>query len=256
MSGPLIAVPGRLSRSASALRYAAVVNAQALLDGVVRAGGEPLTVLPRPLTADPMQDPDGASEHVHEVLRWADGVLLPGGGDLDPRRYGQPLRRAEVYDVDEVQDAFDLAVARWALDAGVPLLALCRGAQVVNVALGGTLAQHMDDPHRERLHVVRLEGELATDIFGPSSEVSCFHHQRVDRLAEGLRVAAVSSGCHCTPRNQPGEPGRSKASTVPSCARPATRPAQQGAFDALVAAARAWAAAPRSRRPVRAASSC
>ena len=66
----------------------------------------------------------------------ARGDLLPGGGDLSPALYGDQVADASVYDVDDEQDAFDLALARWALDAGVPLLAVCRGWQLVNVALG------------------------------------------------------------------------------------------------------------------------
>ena len=78
-----------------------------------------------------------ALEEVGERLAFLDGVLLPGGGDVSPALYGDPRGRP-VYDVDEEQDAFDLAVARWALGAGVPLLAVCRGWQLVNVALGET----------------------------------------------------------------------------------------------------------------------
>ena len=75
------------------------------------------------------------------------------------RRRGTAQRVAsdDVYDVDDEQDAFDLAVARWAIDAGVPLLAVCRGWQVVNVALGGNLEQHMAEPHRHVVHDVTVE---------------------------------------------------------------------------------------------------
>jgi putative glutamine amidotransferase len=126
------------------------------------------------------------------MLAWADAVLLPGGGDLDPSWYGQAVVSDEVYDVDRVQDAFDLAVARWALDAGVPLLAICRGVQVVNVALGGTVLQHMDVPHRGLLHDVRVSGEVAGKVFGDRLTVSCYHHQRLDRLGDGLREVGLA----------------------------------------------------------------
>lgn len=191
MTRPLIAVPARLAASTSALRYAAAVNARALLTMVHDAGGEPLSVLPWP---------DGGSiapDEVAERMRFADGVLLPGGGDLDPARYGQQIGSDHVYDVDALQDAVDLAVARWALHAAVPLLAVCRGLHVVNVALGGSLEQHMESPHREVVHqevqhavgVHGLEWPRGVHVQG-SLTVSCYHHQRIDRLGEGLRSLA------------------------------------------------------------------
>lgn len=249
MSGPLIAVPARFSSSASALRYAAVVNARAVLEGVARAGGEPLTVLPRRLAADPQSDPARAVEEIDGLLGWAGGVLLPGGGDLHPGRYGQPIASDAVYDVDHVQDEFDLAVARWALDAGVPLLAVCRGMQVVNVALGGTLFQHMDDPHQGRLHEVRLDDGLAAGVFGAEVTVSCFHHQCVDRLGEGLNVVGRAGDGTAEAFERPGSPGwflgvQWHPEDTASC-----EPEQQAAFGALVAAARARAAVPWQQRP-------
>jgi len=244
---PLIAVPGRFSASASALRHAALVNARALLDGVLRAGGEPLTVLPTPLGPDPAGTPDPADPSrdalppdagIGERLGWADAVLLPGGGDLDPARYGQIASSTHVYDVDPVQDGFDLAVARWALAAGVPLLAVCRGLQVVNVALGGTLVQHMDVGHRHHVHDVPLTSGTAREALGPGVTASCYHHQRIDRLGAGLRVVGSA------------EDGTIEAVELPAAAgwflgvqwhpedTAASDPAQQRAFDALVRAAR------------------
>ena len=245
MSGPLIAIPGRFSASTSALRYEAVVNARALLAAVARAGGEPLTVLPRQLDADPLADPAATTRQVRAQLRWADGVLLPGGGDLDPARYGQSIGSDQVYGVDQVQDAFDLAVARWALDEGIPLLAICRGAQVVNVAQGGTILQHMDSPHRNRLHDVEIDGGVAREVFGSRLSVSCYHHQRIDRLGAGLRVVASA---------EDGTPEAFDSATCPGWFLGVqwhpedvaeTVGAHQHAFDAHVAAARGWAAMPR-----------
>lgn len=164
MKRPLIIIPARFSATASALRYSAVVTARALSAAVLRAGGEPLTVHP---SGEP------------ERLEFADGVLLPGGGDLDPSVYGQSTRADGVYDVDAEQDDFDLAVAQWALRTGRPLLAVCRGMQVVNVALGGTLEQDMAVPHRHLVHTIST-----------GREVSCFHHQRVARLGTGLKAVA------------------------------------------------------------------
>ena len=183
---PKVAVPGRFSASASALRYGAVVNARALTGAVLRAGGEPLTV--HPWAPGGTVSPD----EVAQRLSFADAVLLPGGGDLDPARYGQSVPAAEVYDVDAEQDAFDLAVAHWALDAGTPLLAICRGLQVVNVALGGDLVQHMADPHRQVVQEVSLaSGSALHRILGRDAfTVSCYHHQELSRLGSGLLPVA------------------------------------------------------------------
>lgn len=145
---PLIALPQRFSASASALRYSAVVTARALSEAVLRAGGEPFMLHP------------GPPEEVDERLARCDGVLLPGGGDLAPRLYDTNAEvHDRIYDVDAEQDAFDLAVARYALTSRLPLLAVCRGLQVVNVALGGTLRQDMGGrghDHRHRVHRVAL----------------------------------------------------------------------------------------------------
>jgi len=188
---PVVAIPGRFSSSASAHRHRALSTARALSELVLVAGGEPVTVHP--------WAPDGVvtPEQVGARLAFADAVLLPGGGDLDPARYGQPSAHDEVYDVDAEQDAFDLAVAQWAIGSGTPLLAVCRGMQVVNVALGGDLEQHMDSPHRHVVQEVAVDpGTVLADAVGETVQASCYHHQRVLRLGEGLvPVARTSDGC-------------------------------------------------------------
>ncbi|MGW3967627.1 gamma-glutamyl-gamma-aminobutyrate hydrolase family protein [Amycolatopsis sp. NPDC005003] len=177
---PLIVVPARFSASASALRYRAEAGARALLEAVYAAGGEPLLMHP----ADPAE---AASR-----LSIADGVLLPGGGDLHPSWAGQAAHPAE-YDVDLDQDAFDLAVASWALEAGLPLLAICRGAQVVNVALGGDVVQDLPG-HRHQVHLAKVApGTLLASLAGDALEVSCYHHQGLGRLGAGLTVVAEAA---------------------------------------------------------------
>ena len=184
MARPLIAIPARFSASASALRYAAEVSARQLIEGVYAAGGEPLVM-----------HPDGSD--VTDRLGWADGVLLPGGGDLSGRWSGQGSHPT-LYDVDEEQDAFDLAVASFALSQGIPLLSICRGTQVVNVGRGGTLIQDMDSHdselrhHRHHVHDVAVADGRLHGIIGEGVEVSCYHHQCIDRLGEGLVVTARS----------------------------------------------------------------
>ena len=188
---PIVAIPARFSSSASAHRHRALSTARALSELVLAAGGEPVTVHP--------WAPDGVvtPEEVGARLSFADAVLLPGGGDLDPTRYAEGTAHDEVYDVDAEQDAFDLAVAQWAIASGTPLLAVCRGMQVVNVALGGDLEQHMDSPHRHLVHEVRVDpGTSLFDAVGATTQASCYHRQRVQLLGAGLEpVAYATDGC-------------------------------------------------------------
>jgi putative glutamine amidotransferase len=186
---PLIAIPARFSASTSALRMAAEVNARALVESVWRAGGDPVTVHPHAPGGE--ADPD----EVAARLAAFDAVLLPGGGDLSPLRYGATEIHESVYDVDDEQDGFDLAVARYALDAGMPMLAICRGLQVVNTVLGGTLRQDMGGPgrdHRNLVHPVVLDaGSVVTAAVGEDKvDGSCYHHQCVDIPGAGLKVTA------------------------------------------------------------------
>ncbi|MFJ3617484.1 gamma-glutamyl-gamma-aminobutyrate hydrolase family protein [Streptomyces iakyrus] len=229
MTRPLIAIPARFSATTSALRYAAEVNARALIEAVWRAGGEPLGIHP-------------ADSGTAARLARFDGVLLPGGGDLAPSRYGATDTHATVYDVDTLQDTFDLDVARHALEAGLPLLAVCRGLQVVNVALGGTLQQDMGGPEREHRHLVHpviLEpGSLvARAADAEKVDASCYHHQRVDRLGRDLRVTARAADGTVEALELPAAEGWFTAVQWHPEDTAHEDPAQQGLFDALVRAA-------------------
>ncbi|MEU6913361.1 gamma-glutamyl-gamma-aminobutyrate hydrolase family protein [Streptomyces olindensis] len=229
MTRPLIAIPARFSATTSALRYAAEVTARALAEAVWRAGGEPAGIHP-------------ADTGTAARLTRFDGVLLPGGGDLAPARYGAATTHDTVYDVDTLQDTFDLDVARHALESGLPLLAICRGLQVVNVALGGTLEQDMGGPdheHRHLVHPVTLEpGSVVARATGvEKTDASCYHHQRVDRLGAGLRVTARAADDTIEALELPGADGWFTAVQWHPEDTAHTDPAQQGLFDALVRAA-------------------
>ncbi|MCF2528733.1 gamma-glutamyl-gamma-aminobutyrate hydrolase family protein [Yinghuangia soli] len=177
---PRIAVPGRFSASASALRYRAVVNAHALLEAVWAAGGDPVTLLPTP---------DPTPEETAARLAAYDGVLLPGGADINPALYGAAPEPG-TDPPDDVQDAFDLAVLEYAIGHAVPLLTVCRGTQLLNAALGGTLDQAFADPH---VHVVQKVTPVDPVLFGPDSiPVSCYHRQRIDVLADALEPFAYA----------------------------------------------------------------
>ena len=95
------------------------------------------------------------------MLQHFDGVLLPGGGDVDPRRYGQEPDDDTLYGIVQAHDDLDIAVCLAAIELDLPMLALCRGMQVLNVALGGTLVQDIgNSDHWMREHTVRLDGRL------------------------------------------------------------------------------------------------
>ncbi|QLJ02387.1 gamma-glutamyl-gamma-aminobutyrate hydrolase family protein [Streptomyces sp. NEAU-sy36] len=234
---PLIAVPARFSAGASALRHAAEVNARALVEAVWRAGGEPVTLHPHA--------PGGTADPAEVAVRLArfDGLLLPGGGDLAPHRYGAAHTHDTVYDVDDEQDAFDLELARQALATGLPLLAVCRGLQVVNTVLGGTLHQDMGGPdgdHRHLRHPVALApGSAVARITGTDkAEASCYHHQRLDRLGEGLTVTARAADGTVEAVELPSYDGLLLAVQWHPEDTAHEDPAQQRLFDALVERAR------------------
>ncbi len=188
---PLIAVIGRRSAQVGVLRFSGTIAAEAMCEAVWAGGGEPLVL------HGPAADPTAG---LADRLRRFDGVLLPGGADLDPRRYGQePLPRTER--AVEHQDVLDLAVARAVVVTGRPTLAICRGMQVLNVALGGTLHQHLGPTgvdHRQSIHDVDVApGSRLREIVGRTTiPVSSYHHQAVDRLGDGLSVTArAADGC-------------------------------------------------------------
>jgi putative glutamine amidotransferase len=231
---PLIAIPSRFAASTSALRYAAEVSARELVAAVYAAGGEPVQV-----------HPDGSltDDQVSQRLAFADGILLPGGGDMSSRWFGQDPHPS-LYDVDEEQDAFDLAVARVALGSGVPLLAVCRGLHVVNVARGGALVQDMDsheeDPmshHRHRVHHVTVDqGSRLAAVVGESIEVSCYHHQALATLGSGLVVTARAEEGVVEGADLPSAPGWFLGVQWHPEDTWRTDPKQLAIFEALVAA--------------------
>jgi putative glutamine amidotransferase len=154
------------------------------LQAIERAGAVPV-VLP-PVVSD-----------LESLIARLDGVCLSGGPDLDPEAYGARDRHAELGPTEPSLDAFELALARAALERGMPLLGICRGAQALNVACGGTLHQHLpghrqSEPGSLTTHDVEvLAGTRLAGLIGPGTyAVNSFHHQAVDRLGAGLRVSA------------------------------------------------------------------
>jgi gamma-glutamyl-gamma-aminobutyrate hydrolase PuuD len=158
------------------------------LDAVAAAGGVPL-LLP----------PVGTDASVLDIL---DGLIIAGGCDVDPSSYdAQP--HPETVDTRPGRDEHEKVLIRAALDRDLPLLAICRGLQMLNVTLGGTLQQHLPDvvahdEHRPSPAVfgtteVKVEPDTLTGrLFGESASVHCYHHQAIDVVAPGLRVTALA----------------------------------------------------------------
>jgi putative glutamine amidotransferase len=156
---------------------------------VERAGGVPIY-------ADHHAAPGALAAQV-------DAVVINGGGDVAPERYGA-LRHPRTYGVHERRDGFEIELVRAAADRGVPVLGVCRGIQLVNVALGGTLVQHVPEAvGREHMCVDALDRRVHEVLLTPGSrlaalygrdrlEVNSLHHQAVDRPGPGLRVTAAA----------------------------------------------------------------
>lgn len=185
---PLIAVVGRRAASVPILRFSATLAAEAMCEAVHAAGGEPVVL------HGPAADP--AAGLAERLDRFA-GLLVPGGADLGPGRYGQDPRPATVAVVD-FQDDFDIAVTRSYLSSPIPTLAICRGLQVLNVVCGGTLDQHLTEttvPHGNAIHDVDVVAgsRLAKVVDAERIAVSSYHHQAIDRLGHGLTVVATAA---------------------------------------------------------------
>jgi putative glutamine amidotransferase len=154
---------------------------------VERAGGRALLVPP-------------SEDGVEETLQALDGLLFSGGSDLDPSLYNQKPHD-ETFGIHEARDRAELALLEAALARDMPVLAICRGSQVMNVARGGDLVQHLpevvgDEKHKHTPgtfadHDVTLEeGTRLGSLLGERAQVKSHHHQGIGRIGEGLEVAA------------------------------------------------------------------
>jgi putative glutamine amidotransferase len=134
---------------------------------------------------------------VDAYLDRLDGVCLSGGPDLDPAAYGALERHAELGPTEPSLDAFELALLEGALERGIPILAICRGLQALNVACGGTLYQHIPghrqtNPATEPTQEIEIaaRSRLARIMGTRTVRANSFHHQAIDRVGNGLRVVA------------------------------------------------------------------
>lgn len=193
---PLIGICTALERARwSVWDQTAALLPRSYIDAVQRAGGTALMLPPdQRLTRDPSS-----------LLEAVDGLMVAGGADIDPALYGQEAHPRTVDTVPE-RDAFEISLVKGAIERDVPLLGICRGMQVINVALGGTLLQHLPERYGHDRHLAAMgtfegadhevdlvEGSLAARAAGETLHMTkSHHHQGVDRVGEGLLVTGVS----------------------------------------------------------------
>jgi putative glutamine amidotransferase len=191
---PLIGITSGLTHNSAGTPVCQV--GQAYVTAIQEAGGLPLII---PLELD--------DEGLLKLLARLDGFLFSGGTDIDPARYhGQPHPR--VYGISSERDRLEFALIEKILTTDKPLLAICRGIQVLNVVLGGSLYTHIQDqmrqslkhdwfpnfPRDKRAHTVSLTcGSKLHDIYGADEiRVNSLHHQGIDRVGDGLEATAFA----------------------------------------------------------------
>lgn len=203
------------------------------VQSILRAGGLPLLL------------PTAAVDPVDPWLERIQGLVLIGGGDIDPARYGAAFHET-IYNLDEDRDACELALTKRALERQMPTLAICRGMQVVNVVLGGTLHRHLPDVFGDRVahrlpprETARHPVDIAADahivqaLGTPRVMTVSWHHQAVARLGEGLRPVAWAEDGVVEAVELDGNPALLAVQWHPELSA-AEDPAQQGLFDRLV----------------------
>jgi putative glutamine amidotransferase len=197
MARPVIGLCTALERARwSVWDQQAFLLPRSYIDAVQRAGGVALMLPP---DEDAIDDPDA-------LLDLLDGLILAGGADIDPDAYGSE-RHAETLGTVPERDTFEITLTKRAFERDLPVLGICRGMQLMNVARGGTLLQHLPESHGHHEHRrnpgsfdgadhdVRLQdGSLAARAAGEITHgTKSHHHQGVDRLGEGFEVTGWST---------------------------------------------------------------
>jgi putative glutamine amidotransferase len=171
------------------------------VDCVVAAGGIPVLLPP-------------VSDAYDKIVSTVDGLVLTGGADVEPARYGQEPHPATYLRPE--RDAFEFGLFEAARKAGKSVLGVCRGLQVMSVALGGTLTQHLPEAAGSTEHqpapatfgrgtVTLAEGSRAAAILGPETKTLCYHHQAIDRLGSGLEPVGWAADGTIEAAELPGE---------------------------------------------------
>jgi putative glutamine amidotransferase len=212
---PLIAVSGRRWKSAlidgmpdNFADLGIDLHIGAYADAVASAGGVTMTM---PCSMDAL-----------DSLSYAHALVLTGGSDVSPARYGEEPHRA-VYGVDDMRDNVETALAMRALEMGLPIFAICRGMQVLNVALGGSLVQHLTqengatdlhaawdhDPSAPVHGVTFAAGSLGASLYAPdggSLMVNSLHHQALARVGSGLAATGWATDGTIEAAEMPDKP--------------------------------------------------
>jgi putative glutamine amidotransferase len=215
------------------------------VDSIRRAGGVVVLIPP-------------GEQHGEEIFSVFDGVILAGGGDVDPALYGG-RKHETIYSVDAERDKTEVALVHHLVESRVPTLGICRGHQVINVALGGTLYEHLSEvvgekvvhrlPPREPTEhsiVVSAESKMASLLGESSFAAASWHHQAVRKLGEGLTAVAQAPDGTIEGCELPSHPWFYSVQWHPELTAHIS-PTQQRLFDSLVDACRPRAAA-RDRR--------
>lgn len=233
---PLIGIIGRVLSFADEGRRDAFSSSQPYSRAVAMSGGLPVLLPPLPRSP----------QMVHAYLDQLDGVLLPGGGDVEPHRYGQQPITDSLYGMVSLHDEFDLAMVQAAIERDMPVLAICRGMQVLNVNRGGTLVQDLQvEGHwMSEHHVDVVDGSLLAEALGTTHLRHCYsvHHQGLDRLGEGIVPVAHDEAGMVEAVEFTGASWVVGVQWHPEDTT-MTEPAQQRLFDTFVARAHAHAAA-------------
>jgi len=208
------------------------------VDAVRGAGGLPLLLPP-------------GETRPGELLDAVAGLVLCGGGDIDPAHFGGAAGHEAQYATCAERDSFELDLMGEALARGLPTLAICRGMQVLNVALGGALHVHLPDVvgqavshrvsrERHTYHRVRLapDSHLAALLGGVEARVASWHHQAVDRLGAGLRAVAWAEDGTIEAVELPGRPELVAVQWHPELQVGEKDPRQRRLFEDLVERAR------------------
>ncbi len=202
-SSPLIGISTYLERSRFGVwDIPAAVLPKGYLDGVIHAGGTPVLLPP-------------VDSWTEAHLSRMDGLIIAGGADIDPSRYAA-TRAAATGPARPDRDGSEWTLIELALRLSVPLMGVCRGMQLLNVVLGGTLHQHLPDEVGSTEHNPRpgvfgrvpvkvAAGSRLAEIVGDRVEVHCHHHQAVDRLGEGLVPVAWAGDGTVESVELPGE---------------------------------------------------
>lgn len=217
---------------------------ESYLESIIAAGGVPVIL---PLTQD--------MSIVRQLYEHCAGILLPGGEDVNPSRYGQATD-PNVTDICDLRDEVEIHVARWADDDNKPLLGICRGIQLMNVAMGGNLYQDIPSQvgsglHKERkvtdswralVHSIKLtEGTHLHSIFGMDEiKVNSLHHQAVRDIAPGLVVSALAADGIIEGLEDPNKNFFIGVQPHPELLWQALEPRWLQLFKSFVAAARSW----------------